>query len=89
MRHCTIPEILHVRDWFEKNYGGCCRKHDKDYTEGYYSRRMADVILLECMLKVVKRKPWHKRVAHYPFCYATYFFVRLFGWMHYNSYNYD
>lgn len=30
-RYCTMPNIPYFRDWFEKNFGDLCEKHDKAY----------------------------------------------------------
>jgi hypothetical protein len=30
-RHCTLPAIPWLRDWFEKKFGDLCQEHDHRY----------------------------------------------------------
>ena len=32
-RHCTLPAIFHIREWFENKFGDVCEIHDHMYTE--------------------------------------------------------
>ena len=85
-RFCTIPEILGIRNWFEKNFGPCCENHDKRYQQGIMTRRGADIQLLDCMMEKTHEKSMLSRwFVYLPFCYVTYLFVRCVGWMYYKK----
>jgi len=86
-RHCTIPELLNMRRWFEKNYGMCCRVHDANYAfDTKLSRKQADRQLLSCMWNRSAFESWFSKwFIHRPFILAAYSFVRFFGWMHYKK----
>ena len=30
--HCTLPTVLHIREWFERKFGDICELHDYAYT---------------------------------------------------------
>lgn len=85
--NCTIPEVLHIRHWFEKNFGKCCRVHDERYENPRaMTRRSIDAHLLSCMLMVSGKKRLVSRTFVYkPFSYLTYAFVRCVGWMHFGK----
>lgn len=71
-RHCTMPRILGLREWYERRFGDLCERHDRDYASGV-KRQHADLMMAAAIME-----------RGYPvLALLTYWFVRLFGWMHY------
>ena len=81
-RHCTIPNILGIGKWYERNYSACCKVHDKHY-EDRIGKVRADWLFTLCVLQRASMKPWGRRLYHYPFAVAGFVVLTLVGWWHY------
>lgn len=75
-RYCTAPNILGFREWFTKRFNSACKKHDEAYLKKRGWRIYHDFIFFLNMCKLVK---W--RLHLLPFCFATFIFLVVFGWI--------
>ena len=73
-RHCTIPAVLGLREWFEGKFGDLCEVHDYQYYTKTVSRKEADDDLRD---GIISR-------GYYFFGWATWVAVRAIGWYRYN-----
>ena len=69
-----MPKLFGLREWFEKRYKACCKKHDERYYERTMPRKACDHEFLICMLR---------KTDGVVVPIGAYVFVRLFGWYSY------
>jgi len=67
---CTLPKIIGLYEWYERNFGAFCRVHDSAYRYKTMSKGRADLIL--------SQRIWNRG---YPvFSLLTYVFTSTIGW---------